>query len=67
MRNEEVPEILSVKEAADFLKLARGTLYRYAEDGVIPCVKIGPTNKSPVRFIKSELIEYVNQHRRKAI
>jgi excisionase family DNA binding protein len=53
-------EILSddcwdVARAAQFLGIARSTVYRWAEAGLLPHRKIGPGRYAPLRFIPSEL------------
>lgn len=34
-------EVMNSKEAADFLKISRGTLMKYVQEGLIPAQKLG--------------------------
>ena len=44
--------ILNINEVADMLRLTPATVYKYASDGTIPCVRVGRN----YRFSK-ELLE----------
>ena len=39
--NEEQPEIMTVQEVADYLRLNGMTIYRLAQEGKIPALKVG--------------------------
>jgi len=43
MNGESGPTILTMKEAADFLRIGGSTLYKLAAEGVVPVVKIPGT------------------------
>lgn len=34
-------EVMNSKEAAEFLKISRGTLMKYVQEGLIPAQKLG--------------------------
>ncbi len=51
------PEIMTVQEVADFLRVSERTVYEWATHGVIPCGKLGTT----WRFKRSEVEKWVNQ------
>jgi len=36
-----LPEVIALKEAADYLKIGSSTLYRMANSGVIPGFRVG--------------------------
>jgi excisionase family DNA binding protein len=50
-------EVLTPKEAADFLKISLPTLYQLKARNKIPFGKVG----GQLRFIKSELVEWVKK------
>ena len=54
----EKPEILTVQEVAQFLRVSERTVYEWATAGTIPCGKLGTT----WRFKRSEVEKWVNQH-----
>ena len=53
----ENPEIITVKEVADFLRVSERTVYDWATSGIIPCGKLGTT----WRFKRSEVEKWVDQ------
>lgn len=46
-----VPEVLTLAEAAEYLKVSERTLWAQAKAGIIPCFKVG----SQYRFITEKL------------
>lgn len=50
-------EILTVKEVADYLKLAEKTAYRLAAEGKLPGFKVGGS----WRFKKDDLQQWIEQ------
>jgi excisionase family DNA binding protein len=50
-----VDEIMTVKELADYLKIAEKTAYRFVAEGIIPGFKVG----SALRFRKSEIDKWI--------
>lgn len=57
MDNNYDSSLLTLKEAMDYLKLSRSTLYKLMGDGEIKGVKIGKL----WRFRKSDLEAFVNK------
>lgn len=51
-------ELLTIKEAAKFLKMATVTLYRLTRDGELTVIKRG----GYVRYRKSDLIAFLDRH-----
>lgn len=51
----EPDEILTTKEAAEFLKVSEVTLIRRAKAGEVPAYKDGDGPRAPWRFLRSEL------------
>jgi len=58
MPNED---ILTVKELAEFLKIAEKTAYRFASEGKVPGFKIG----SAWRFRRSEITRWITEQEQK--
>ena len=54
MPNEE---IMTIKEVAEYLKIAEKTAYRFASDGKIPAFRVG----SAWRFKKSEIDAWIKE------
>lgn len=50
-------EVLTAEEAAEYLRMALSTLYRYMREGRVPCFKVG----SRWRFKRSVLDEWIEQ------
>lgn len=48
-------DIMTVKELADYLKIAEKTAYRFASEGKVPGFKVG----SAWRFRKSDIDEWI--------
>jgi excisionase family DNA binding protein len=38
---ENYPEIMTINETADYLRISLSSLYKLAQDGRIPCQKVG--------------------------
>ena len=56
--NDKTPrEILNVTQAADYLGVARGTLYRWIEVGKVPARKVG----SKWLLSRQQLLKFVEQ------
>ncbi len=53
----EKPEIMTVQEVAEFLRVSERTVYDWATNGTIPCGKLGTT----WRFKRSEVEKWVNE------
>ncbi|OPY61675.1 MAG: Helix-turn-helix domain protein [Pelotomaculum sp. PtaU1.Bin065] len=52
----ELPEILTVQEAAKYLRLKRSTAYEYVKQGLIPSVRLG----RQIRIPKDQLINMMD-------
>ena len=39
--NEEQDGVLTIEELSDYLKISRSTLYKLAQEGRVPCQKVG--------------------------
>ena len=37
----ELPEIMTIEETAQYLRISSSSLYKLAQDGRIPCQKVG--------------------------
>lgn len=55
----ELPEILTAREAAEFLRIGKNQLYELAGRGQVPCRRIGRT----LRFSRSALIRWMDDRR----
>jgi excisionase family DNA binding protein len=55
MNNRPLEEVLTIKEASKYLKVAPRTLYRHIREHNIPAFKLG----REWRFIKSELDKWL--------
>ena len=51
-------EILTIKELAEYLKIAEKTVYRFASEGKVPGFKVG----SSLRFRKSEIDDWIKEN-----
>lgn len=52
-----LPEILTVQEAAKYLRLKRSTAYELIKQGVIPSVRLG----RQIRVPKNRLVRFLEQ------
>lgn len=56
-----VPELLTTKQAAEFLSIGERTLWRWSRSGICPApVKIGIGTRPAVRFRRSDLTEWLD-------
>ena len=39
--DEEPGDVLTIEELADYLRISRSTLYKLAQEGRVPCQKVG--------------------------
>lgn len=57
--DESNPEIMTIEEAAKYLRVPLSSLYRLAQDGKVPCQKVG----RHWRFLRQSLATWVaNEH-----
>jgi HSP20 family protein len=57
MQDDEKDRILTAEEAAEYLKMALSTLYRYMRTGKVPCFKVG----NQWRFKRSVLDQWMER------
>lgn len=57
MQGDEKDQVLTAEEAAEYLKMALSTLYRFMRNGQVPCFKLG----NQWRFKKSVLDEWMER------
>jgi excisionase family DNA binding protein len=53
------PELLTVDEAAAFLRVSRRTIYRRLETGELRAFKAGQTRYAPTRILKDDLVRWL--------
>ncbi len=53
--DETGPEVMTIEEAAKYLRIPLSSLYRLAQDGKVPCQKIG----RHWRFHRQTLIQWM--------
>lgn len=51
-----LPEVLSVPEVAEILRLSRSQAYEYIQQGLIPCIRFGKA----IRISKAALRRWLN-------
>ena len=51
----EFPEVMTVKQAAEYLQVNEQVLYRYVREGKVPVAKLGAT----IRFKKSVIDQWL--------
>lgn len=56
-------DIMTVRELADYLKIAEKTAYRFALEGKVPAFKVG----SAWRFRKSEINRWIAQQEKNGL
>jgi len=60
---QETVELLTIKEAAEFLKISVPTLRRLQADRYIPFIKVGGC----VRFDRNDILAYLQKRKYKAL
>ena len=63
MLDQEADDLMTVREAAEFLKVPRSWIYSRTTDGDFPVVKLG----GHVRVPRHLLVQYVNARRVKPV
>ena len=53
------PDLITIKEVADFLQIAEKTVYRLAAEGKIPAFKVGGS----WRFKRKEIVDWLEKQR----
>jgi excisionase family DNA binding protein len=56
-------EILTSREAREFLKIGRTKLWQLTRENVIPAYRVGTGKKASLRYKKSELLAWLDQNR----
>ena len=59
MPPENYPEILTLSQAAELLNCHPNTLRNWSEQGVVPCIRLGP--RGDRRFRKRDLLKLLEQ------
>jgi excisionase family DNA binding protein len=54
----ERPEVMSIEELAEYLKISVSTLYKLAQEGGLPGKKVGRR----WRFLKGAIDDWLRQH-----
>lgn len=57
----EKPALLTVTEAAAYLRISRRTVYRRIADGDLPALRLGP--RRPLRILRMELERFCERAR----
>jgi len=55
---DEFPQVLTIEEASKYLRIPLSTLYKLAQDGKIPCQKVG----RHWRFRKETIDNWLDQN-----
>lgn len=63
MRQVTREEILTSREAREFLKIGRTKLWQLTRENVIPAYRAGTGKKASLRYKKSELLAWLDQNR----
>lgn len=58
MTDANIPQVMNVNEVADYLRVAPATIYRLAQQGKIPCGKVGRA----WRFRKETIDHWISEH-----
>lgn len=56
-------ELLTTREAQEFLKIGRTKLWQLTRENVIPAYRIGTGKRAGLRYKKSELLAWLDQNR----
>ena len=59
----ELPQVLTIYEASDYLRIPLSSLYKLAQEGKIPCQKVG----RHWRFRKETIDRWLDQSTEKSI
>jgi excisionase family DNA binding protein len=53
--NEAYPDVLTIDEAAQYLRISKSSLYKLAQEGKIPCQKVGRHWRFSIQALSSWL------------
>jgi excisionase family DNA binding protein len=56
-------EILTAREAQDFLKIGRTKLWDLTRRNEIPAYRVGPGSRSSLRYMRTELLRWLESNR----
>jgi len=56
-------EIMTSREAREFLKIGRTKLWELTRENVIPAYRVGMGRKASLRYKKSELLAWLDRNR----
>ena len=56
---EDLPQVLTIEEASKYLRIPLSSLYKLAQDGKIPCQKVG----RHWRFRKETIDHWLDENR----
>ena len=56
-REEKLGSVMTIEELSDYLKIPRSTLYKLAQEGKVPCQKVG----RHWRFRKEAIDQWLEQ------
>ncbi len=56
-----IDQLLTIEEVADLLKVNPRTVHRYANQGLLPCVRF---TKKTVRFKREDVLRFIEIHHR---
>lgn len=59
INQSRVPELLTLQEACDFLKVHRNTLRAWDANGILPAIRIG--TKRLRRYKKEDIMQLLNK------
>ena len=61
IRNEEMPELLTLQEACDILKCHPNTLRQWDKKGILVAVRFG--ERKDRRYRKEDILNFLNQQK----
>ncbi len=63
VRSDEQDEILTSREAREFLRIGRTKLWDLTRRSVVPAYRLGGGKTSGLRYKRSELLAWLEEHR----
>jgi len=63
---DEISEVLTVREVARYLRLAKATVYKLARAGEIPAVRVGRAWRFPKQLLDEWLEQGMRQNLRRS-
>jgi excisionase family DNA binding protein len=63
VRSENREEILTSREARELLKIGRTKLWELTRKSVVPAYRLGRGKTSGLRYKRSELLAWLEEHR----